>query len=88
MTYKLRPSPLYMDKWSIPDNVSEYPLRTILETGGTISPDLQVWMNNKGIGMYEGDIIKSVHEQFNVRQVKKMFHNWKETGYDKRRSCR
>ena len=88
MTFNLEPSPLFLDKWAIPEHASNT-LRTLLEHNGNgFDLSFKTWMQNNGIGMYEGNIIRSVDEKFEIREVKNMFHNWKQTGYDKRRSCR
>jgi len=87
-TFDLHPSPLYRTKWNVDVDRANETVRSILD--GVITPDVEIRLLQKGIGRVEGDVIYSKKGEggYEIREIRDLFSNWKESKVDKRLSCR
>ena len=85
MTFKLRPSSLYSDKYLIPDGVHRDTFLDIMS--GVITPDVNLAFKQLGLSTYTGERTRNVKGEYEIRRVRDRFDKWKENNYDKRKTC-
>ena len=85
MTFKLRPSSLYSDKYLIPDGVHRDTFLDIMS--GVITPDVNLAFKQLGLSTYTGERTRNVKGEYEIRKVRDRFDKWKENNYDKRKTC-
>ena len=86
MTFDLRPSPLYQTKYNLDPVKANNVLRSVLD--GVITPDMEIKLQGMGIGTYRGEVTKVKEGEYQIREVRNMFSNWKENRIDKRKTCK
>jgi len=82
-TFDLKASPLYLEKYTIPDGVHKETFLNIMQ--GIVTPDLQYKFQSIGASTYEIEKQRTQEGDFSIRQIRNQFEKWNEYSYDRRK---